>query len=138
MVMMKYKKPKLEDFVDPLALAYRDTIQDAKDKVNEAEQYLANVIRKCKHVLWPLDEKQREALREGDLDWSDSSAYCLICNRRFGWRCPDSPDTACHYYTEDGKVELIDGTLIDPPADHDVEYETDDDCIFCGAPDERK
>ena len=65
-------------------------------------------------------------------------AVCSICNQHFGWWCPDSPDHSCHYYSKDGKVELRNGSLVDVPKNHDPYYETDDCCIFCENPDERK
>jgi hypothetical protein len=56
-----------------------------------------------------------------------------------GWDCPASPDKKCHYYTtKEKKVVLNDGRVVDPPKGHDFEYETDDSCIFCGEPEERK
>lgn len=55
-----------------------------------------------------------------------------------GWFCPDSPDHACHYFTEDGLVVLTSGDRIQPPPEHDVTGETEDICIFCGLPEERK
>lgn len=66
------------------------------------------------------------------------SANCQGCHQYFGWRCKKSPDGVCHYYSEDGKIELIDNTQVPTPEDHDPDYETDDCCIFCGMPDERK
>jgi hypothetical protein len=65
-------------------------------------------------------------------------AECEGCDTQFGWYCPDSPDRVCHYHTDEGKVELIDGTLVDMPANHDSEHESSDWCLYCGHPDERK
>lgn len=67
-----------------------------------------------------------------------SSARCTHCDRDFGWHCPDSPDGTCHYYTDDGKVTLINGEKVDPPAGHDPKFEHHDQCVFCGHPEERK
>jgi hypothetical protein len=56
-----------------------------------------------------------------------------------GWDCPESPDKKCHYFTnEAGKVVLKKGVEVDPPQGHDSDNESDDWCIFCGAPEERK
>ena len=65
------------------------------------------------------------------------AARCTICGADFGWQCADSPDGVCHYDTDQGKVRLIDGTVVDMPANHDPEFETEDSCIFCGDPSER-
>ncbi len=62
-------------------------------------------------------------------------AACEGCNRDFGWYCPDSPDHVCHYFIEDGMLELIDGTLIKAPEGAEEQY---DICLFCGHPEERK
>jgi len=66
---------------------------------------------------------------------------CPTCKSSFdkdGWYCEPSPDKRCHYYSRDGKISLRNGNTVDIPTDHDPEYETDDCCIFCGDPDERK
>ncbi|MEO6305486.1 MAG: hypothetical protein ABIP51_20150 [Bacteroidia bacterium] len=57
-----------------------------------------------------------------------------------GWECPNSPDGHCHYFTNDaGMVELFDeGKVVLPPAGHDKENENEDECLFCGEPEERK
>lgn len=55
------------------------------------------------------------------------------------WDCEVSPDGKCHYYTNDsGKIELYTGAEVDPPEGHDPKNESDDWCIFCGNPEERK
>lgn len=99
-------------------------------KIVSAE--LANLKEQCTHEMRPLTKK------ELDDKWMSVDALCVVCGKSFGWRCKVSPDGVCHYFSEDGKVELIDGTFVDIPIDHDPEYETDDGCIFCGHPDERK
>ncbi len=50
----------------------------------------------------------------------------------------ESPDGICHYYTSNNKIILKDGTQIDPPYDHDEDGESEDWCIYCGEPEERK
>lgn len=57
--------------------------------------------------------------------------------------CPDSPDHVCHYFTEKnsvvaGKVALIPAGFALPTQEIDPERETEDSCLFCGNPDERK
>jgi ribonuclease HI len=66
------------------------------------------------------------------------SVICDKCDEGFGWYCPDSPDHTCYYYSDEGNVTLIDGTLVPIPETHNSSYESDDYCIFCGSPDERK
>jgi hypothetical protein len=75
------------------------------------------------------------------------SHYCTECKSYVGdgWWCPSSPDNHCYYFTDFGSrgtiVVLADGTNFDYRGydeDHDPEYETDDCCLFCGQPDERK
>lgn len=48
-----------------------------------------------------------------------SSAYCEHCNQYFGWWCPDSPNHKCDYNQEDGSYD-------------------EDNCRYCGDPEERK
>lgn len=80
-----------------------------------------------------------------------------------GHECPRSPDGICHYESEaeegehkdgDGEVigadrhgwtffyvKLLDGTKFPLPMVYDAaqhDYETEDSCIFCGEPEERK
>lgn len=66
------------------------------------------------------------------------SAECEHCESYFGWYCEVSPDHTCHYCSHEGKVQLIDKTYVNTPPDHSGDYETDDSCIFCGQPEERK
>lgn len=58
------------------------------------------------------------------------------------WECKCSPDGYCHYFTCDAAgqmIELYDGRLVPvPDPEHDRNYETEDDCLFCHQPDERK
>jgi hypothetical protein len=90
------------------------------------------------------DEMRGELRTLSQKSWKYDSADCLLCQRSFGYRCPDSPDTVCHYYTESvpftaqNGVRLVTGEFVDYPEGHDVENETDDQCIFCGQPEERK
>lgn len=98
----------------------------------------AQVTAECKHEFKPLTDKQLAD------KWMSVSATCIHCKNDFGWRCIKSPDGACHYYTTDDepyRIELIDGTLVEPPAEYGMEEkcdETADHCIYCGMPDERK
>jgi hypothetical protein len=77
-----------------------------------------------------------------------SGAECVICDKMLGWFCTESPDNTCHYHSEEGPqlydekpynyVHLITGEEHVLPADYDGKYETEDCCIFCGQPEERK
>lgn len=101
---------------------YKEILYSVHIHKNHAQDIFTQLEKSCKHNI-----KQK---------WS--SATCDICDKYFGWYCPDSPDHACHYYSNEGKVELLDGTLMNVPEDHDPSYETDDDCMFCHQPEERK
>ncbi len=116
--------------IDPQKL--KAAIDAAQLEANKASRLVADLKATCKHEFKPLTPKQLAD------KWMSEGAHCLICNEGFGWRCKESPDGVCHYFTEDGKVELITGELVSPPPEHDVEYESDDDCLWCGLPDERK
>ena len=76
-------------------------------------------------------------------EWMSVSAVCTQCNKYYGWRCKKSPDGVCHYFTQPkGKsVPLIDGTYDNKKfktKNYNQEYETEDLCLYCGHPDERK
>lgn len=64
--------------------------------------------------------------------------------RIFSWDCPKSPDYKCHYFTEepwyDGRrvVYLSDGRTYGYDGQVPQEYESEDCCLFCGEPYERK
>ena len=55
-----------------------------------------------------------------------------------GWECKNSPDGVCHYYSNKGTVHLNNGDAFKLPDDHDKEDESEDCCLFCGQPEERK
>jgi hypothetical protein len=97
--------------------------QERKDRIEFLKKQLDNLVRNCDHAL----------LNDG---------YCPTCKKHFGWGCDESPDKVCHYYSreEDGNsfVRLIDGRKYQLKATHDPNDESEDWCIFCGHPDERK
>lgn len=66
------------------------------------------------------------------------SSYCEICAKNFGWYCNVSEDHVCHYYSKNGLIELINGKNIPVDDNHNAEYETEDECLFCHHPEERK
>ena len=118
---------------------------DFKTLTNENRKFLLDMTRRlvnqletsCPHEFKPLTEKQLND------KWMSVFAKCLICGEFFGWRCKESPDGVCHYFTKIVHgirgVYLLDGTFhTDIPNAPDPDYETSDTCIFCGMPDERK
>ena len=102
----------------------KDDIEAAKKAYHAAGQKFGELKNSCKcHVV-----------KEDNYE----SASCDICDESLGWKCPNSPDGVCKYFTYDGvHVELINGDTVETPK-HDYEYESDDTCLFCGHPDERK
>lgn len=110
-----------------------------RKQLTEIQQNIAKIESNCKHSIKQVGATPKYK--------HEGFASCENCDRDFGWWCPDSPDHTCHYYTVivEGflitarAVELVNGTehiLYD--YDGDPEYETDDDCVFCHEPDERK
>jgi hypothetical protein len=89
-------------------------------------------------------------IQEPDNEGYYGSAECIYCdglgwNSIFTWYCPDSPDHACHYHSDsDGKRRYttdINGERIylsKKHTDENARWETDDQCLFCGLPNERK
>jgi hypothetical protein len=67
-----------------------------------------------------------------------SNGYCKGCNKDFGWPCSKSPDKVCHYFSYQGHITLINGKKHQLPSSYDDNHESEDWCIFCGAPEERK
>jgi len=101
----------------------RKLFSDVTELLELAQIIQSRLIESCPH----------EIFQHGD------SVYCNICKKDFGWWCPDSPDHTCHYFSMDGMVELLDGTTIERPKGAiDPQYETEDQCLFCGQPEERK
>lgn len=137
--MTRKFKPQFPELT-PEQAQFKADVDAAKQKIEDAKSYLGNLLKTCVHVLPKLTPEMVDLLRIHDhRSWSYDSATCMLCSTYFGYRCPDSPDSVCHYYTnEQGRVRLIDGTEIEPPPEHDTEYETPDSCIFCGSPEERK
>lgn len=113
-------------------LRIRQGIVDHRAEIRRHSEAIGDLIAECTHHLKPLTEKELAD------EWMSVGAVCVDCRHDFGWRCKVSPDGVCHYFSEEGQVELIDGRKVPIPEDHDPNYETDDGCIFCGHPDERK
>jgi hypothetical protein len=94
--------------------------------INDANSHIREIVEHCNH---PIDHGGTE----------EYVGSCPKCGEYFdGWKCSESPDGVCHYYSDEGKVELIDGSYYSLPENYDADNETDDGCIFCGQPRERK
>lgn len=60
-----------------------------------------------------------------------------------GWHCDQSLDHVCHYFSDERQddfrvVVMSDGSELPLPVRHDHHSESEDQCIFCGQPQERK
>jgi len=70
-----------------------------------------------RHQLQFIDREiallQDACLHQIVQDALTTAAYCLVCGKRFGWWCPASSNHCC-------------------------EYIDDEECIHCGAPEERR
>lgn len=79
-----------------------------------------------------------------DKSIKSSLAKCE-CVQTFGWYCSTSPDKTCHYSTEKASngfyLTLASGKRHKMPpyyTEENYKNENEDECIFCGEPDERK
>ena len=107
-------------------------IDTLHNEIDSLETKLYELIDTCPHEIKDTMPRVRHP------EWGTGSAKCVICGSDFGWYCSKSPDHICYYFTNDrGKVQLKNGTEVDVE-EHDKEYESDDDCLFCHLPDERK
>ena len=114
------------------AEALKAAILQAKLNLKTASEAFYELRRNCICEFEPLTQEQL------DDEWMSENAKCLICGGYHGWRCKESPDGVCHYFSKDGKVQLLGNRECDVPIDHDGSGESDDWCIFCGMPEERK
>lgn len=114
---------------DKFTVIQKKTEKEQRLTLQTIEQFKNNV----EHEFFQLkDTCKHHIINNGD------DAICKICEDSFGWWCPESKDHCCHYFSENGIIRLNDGTYVKVPKDHDEQYETYDDCIFCHAPEERK
>lgn len=138
--MAKKRKDRKEHFHPDLNAeqkAYVAQLNQLSKEMAEAQGRYHQLKAKCVHVIgYTIDHLFGDD--EGD-------TYCTLCHYHFGHYCPESPDHTCHYFTEDGKIKLVTGVEVDVPKDHldedgkyDPNWETDDSCLFCGSPEERK
>ena len=128
------------------------------NRIIHDELYQLRDKKNCCHVV----KRQTHVDKYG---WWEP-AQCAICDSILekGWYCPDSPDLICHYFSvteDDGSetVMLLDGNEVpcpksrcydcDPcnmkprdvclnPGVPDQEYQSEDWCLYCGHPEERK
>jgi hypothetical protein len=112
--------------------ALKAAIAVANAAVTRAYEDLNLLLAQCQHEIKIPSAR--------DLKHYSGSAICIICGEDFGWYCPKSPDHICYYRSEsDGwTVILRNGTKVTLNEHSDPEYQTDDCCLFCGAPEERK
>ena len=115
---------------------------DDKQAQRDKEEYER---LKAKFEPKPKVCTQHKIIKKGENGWT--SARCSECGETFGWWCDKSPDKSCHYFTElNGKVpspnvcvKLINDVLFSmPDPNYDRRFETEDCCLFCGEPQERK
>lgn len=114
------------------AEALKAAILKAKLNLKTVSEAFYELRRSCICEFEPFTQEQL------DDEWMSESAKCLTCGNYHGWRCKKSPDGVCHYFSKDGKVALLGNRECDIPPEHDDKYETDDCCIFCDMPEERK
>jgi len=105
------------------------------ERMSKTERAKMALFDKCYH----------EIVKCGD----SGGAECIHCHptqsgavRAWDWYCPDSPDHVCHYFSKTDKsgnkyVVSINGEKIILKG-YNPYRESDDWCIFCGNPDERK
>lgn len=117
-------------------------IERAHRLANRANERLFALMEQCKHSVAVKDAPKHVVLGT-DWEFDDwGGVWCETCGKDLGWYCPDSPDHTCHYYSQRDEtgcfVKLIDGTRHYLPYDHRWQFESDDCCLFCGEPEERK
>lgn len=108
------------------------TPQERKQEIAKAKKLALDSNRRVMELKAGCDH----ALVEESCD----SLRCAVCQKYFGWYCPESPDKTCHYFTnENGLIELMNRELVRPGKEWPgKKFESDDFCVFCGHPDERK
>lgn len=105
-------------------------------EVSEQEKF--NKLEKAKEDIKGIYYSYKKSCKHEIKENKYEDGSCCHCGESFGWYCKDSPDHVCHYYSSNGQIELINGEFVATPDDHNDKYETDDSCIFCGNPEERK
>ena len=93
---------------------------------DELKSLISNIygeIIETKHKLqslWDQVTKYKSLCNHDNIkaeEWG--SATCNICGEYFSWYCPTSPSLECDYKQDDGSYD-------------------EDNCRYCGMPEERK
>jgi ribonuclease HI len=116
---------------------YSKTINIIEQKTDKESRMVFKAVEQFKEKVSQSFSDMKNSCKH-NIKKSGDSACCSLCDRYFGWYCPDSKDKCCHYFSENGKVELITGEIVNVPKSHDQYHEDYDWCIFCGDPEERK
>lgn len=120
-----------------------------KPELTEAQRAFTKKLDGIKVAIDILKKQYRDNLAEcphAIAYEADGSSWCEVCGTDFGWHCPSSPDHCCHYFSErvapgmEPFVKLNNGGVAYLSSDHyeNQAYESDDVCLFCGDPNERK
>ena len=91
-------------------------------ELTQSQLKLRNDIREAKHELNVGKLKLSGLLQRCHKHVAEKhhdGATCAVCTLDLGWWCPDSPDHVCDYSQPDGSYD-------------------EDQCRFCGDPEERK
>ena len=99
----------------------RSDLSETQERLKTEIDYKKSLLAAGQCALSELMKRCREAghvyVKMGMEDCP--SATCDICGHDGGWWCPESPDGLCDYSQEDGSYD-------------------EDQCRYCGQPEERK
>lgn len=124
------KKEVIEPKLNSAQELFKEMLAEAKAASEKAYNSYHGLKQSCQHAIGASFVKTKYGY--------EGRASCIICGEYFGHYCPKSSDLHCHYYSVNGYIHLSTGEKIPVAEDHDPRYETDDCCLFCGMPDERK
>jgi hypothetical protein len=139
-------------------------LQDAKDELRVMELMLTPIRNRIKHlkdtcphqIVCQVCKTTNKECLTSPWPFGHLGAVCAVCGlgadfgRDLGWFCPDSPDHICYYhsvipdYPYSGlpyrRAVILRTTeeFFLLPQSHDPHDESDDWCIFCKQPEERK
>jgi hypothetical protein len=122
----------------PPQFQFKAKLKQIKSAIRALEKQYHDKLKQCPHVIQYCYEIEKWS---SGTTFKEGSTWCEVCDKDFGHYCDVSPDHACHYFTEDGMIKLNNGQIIDSKTldpDHDPDWETDDTCLFCSNPQERK
>lgn len=154
------QKAKYEAKMEVLRGKIRTLLEDGRGKLSPNLFQLLNLTESpksliLKHIVEPglkLMDLERILMNICPHDkpriQHGESGQCPECRGYVGgWWCPKSPDNSCYYHSEPivkngsesvNVVVLENGEHVELPRTHNPDNESEDWCIFCGAPDERK